>query len=226
MKAVVFLAPPVAGKGTHAKYLKEKLHLSHISTGDLLREKVKEDDELAYYLREVLSTGELVKDEIVYQLLEERLKQEDCKNGYILDGFPRNIDQAKKLEEIQTNKTTTYVILFRIEEELLKRRIIGRRVCENCGKVYNINCLEHAPKEESTCDTCGGHLYQRSDDNIASFEVRYQTYLDNVDPLIDYYRNKGCLFEIDANQNEEEIKKQIEKIVTSKIKRHKKRGKQ
>lgn len=212
---IVFLAPPAAGKGTHSLRLIKKYNLAHISTGDILREKMQNDDEVAYYLRETLSTGKLVKDEIIYQLLEERFSKSDCQNGYILDGFPRNVEQAIKLDEIQKHihHKLNYVFLFDIDKEILKKRIIGRRICDSCGAVYNINFSEHAPKMESTCDICGGKLYQRTDDNIASFEVRYQTYLDNVKPIADYYRKKGVLICIDANVEENEVFKQIENAI-------------
>ena len=174
MKNIMFIAPPAAGKGTQAELIVEKYHIPHISTGDILREISKEDSEMGEYVRETLASGQLVKDEITYQLIEDRLKKEDCKNGYIIDGFPRNIDQAYEYDKIleRLGYDVGNVILLKIDKKVLEKRITGRRICESCGAIYNINDPKQTPKEESVCDSCGGKLYQRSDDNLESFQTR------------------------------------------------------
>ena len=211
----MFIAPPAAGKGTQADLVSNKYHIPHISTGDILREISKEDSEIGKYVYETLASGQLVKDEITYQLIEERLNRDDCKNGYIIDGFPRNIEQAYEYDKILNNLGYDIgnVILLDIDKKTLEKRITGRRLCEDCGAIYNINDEEKSPKVESVCDNCGGKLYQRSDDNLEAFETRYQTYLDKTEPIIDYYRKKGVLKEVDGNNTIENIFDSIDKII-------------
>ena len=211
----MFSAPPAAGKGTQADLVSNKYHIPHISTGDILREISKEDSEIGKYVYETLASGQLVKDEITYQLIEERLNRDDCKNGYIIDGFPRNIEQAYEYDKILNNLGYDIgnVILLDIDKKTLEKRITGRRLCEDCGAIYNINDEEKSPKVESVCDNCGGKLYQRSDDNLEAFETRYQTYLDKTEPIIDYYRKKGVLKEVDGNNTIENIFDSIDKII-------------
>ena len=143
MKNIMFIAPPAAGKGTQAERVVEKYHIPHISTGDILREISKENSEIGEYVRETLASGKLVKDDITYQLIEDRLKKDDCKNGFIIDGFPRNIEQANEYDKIlqKLNYKVGNVILIDIDKEILEKRITGRRLCENCGSIYNINDL-------------------------------------------------------------------------------------
>ena len=215
MKNIMFIAPPAAGKGTQAERVVEKYHIPHISTGDILREISKEDSEIGEYVRETLASGKLVKDEITYQLIEDRLKKDDCKNGFIIDGFPRNLDQANEYDKIleRLNYEVGNVILIDIDKEILEKRITGRRLCEKCGAIYNINDENMTPKVESVCDDCGGKLYQRSDDNLESFQTRYQTYLDKTEPIIDHYKKQGVLKVVDGNDTIENIFNKIDKII-------------
>ena len=215
MKNIMFIAPPAAGKGTQAERVVEKYHIPHISTGDILREISKEDSEIGEYVRETLASGKLVKDEITYQLIEDRLKKDDCKNGFIIDGFPRNLDQANEYDKIleRLNYEVGNVILIDIDKEILEKRITGRRLCEKCGAIYNINDENMTPKVESVCDQCGGKLYQRSDDNLESFQTRYQTYLDKTEPIIDHYKKQGVLKVVDGNDTIENIFNKIDKII-------------
>ena len=215
MKNIMFIAPPAAGKGTQAELVVEKYGIPHISTGDILREISKEDSEIGSYVKETLASGKLVKDEITYQLIEERLKREDCKDGYIIDGFPRNIEQAKEYDKILKNLNYDIgnVILIKIDEKTLEKRITGRRICENCNTIYNINDVNSSPKVESVCDNCGGKLYQRSDDNLEAFKTRYEMYQEKTAPIIDYYKEKGVLKEINGNDSVENIFKIIDKII-------------
>ena len=215
MKNIIFIAPPAAGKGTQSAILEKRYNLPHISTGDILREEAKRDTELGRYISEVLSSGGLVKDEVTYELLKNRLSQDDCKNGYILDGFPRNIEQAYKYDEIlnSLNQELGYVIELNIDEETLEKRITGRRICPDCKTVYNLNSETEKPTQESICDKCGGRLYQRNDDNITSFKNRYELYLEKTKPLLDYYGKKGILYVIDGNNSVDEVSKKIDSVL-------------
>lgn len=216
MKNIMFIAPPAAGKGTQADLIVEKYNIPHISTGDILRDIAKEDSEIGNYVSEVLSNGGLVKDDITNQLVEQRLKKPDCKNGYIIDGFPRNIEQAKIYDSIlsRLGYDVGYVFLININEKDLEKRITGRRICENCKAIYNINSENNVPKIDSTCDICGGRLYQRKDDNIEAFQTRYKLYLEKTEPIIEHYRKQGVLYEIDGNHTVEEVFKQIDSIIS------------
>jgi len=215
MKNIMFIAPPAAGKGTQAELVVEKYHIPHISTGDILREIAKEDSEIGNYVKETMASGGLVKDDITYQLIEDRLNKDDCKKGFIIDGFPRNIDQAYQYDKIldKLGYEVGNVILINIDKKTLEKRITGRRICENCKEIYNINDPENSPKQESICDNCGGKLYQRSDDNLEAFETRYQTYLDKTEPIIKHYKDMGVLTEVDGNDTVENIFKSIDKII-------------
>ena len=215
MKNIMFIAPPAAGKGTQAELVVEKYGLPHISTGDILREISKEDSEIGKYVYETLASGQLVKDEITYQLIEERLKRQDCKNGYILDGFPRNIDQAYEYDRIleRLNYDIGNVILINIDKKTLEKRITGRRICENCKTIYNINDENNSPQVESVCNNCGGKLYQRSDDNLEAFQTRYNTYLEKTEPIIEHYRKMNVVKEVDGDDTVENIFKNIDRII-------------
>lgn len=217
MKNIMFIAPPAAGKGTQAELVVGKYGLPHISTGDILREVSKEDSEIGNYVKETLASGKLVKDDITYQLIEERLKKEDCKNGYIIDGFPRNLDQAYEYDNIlkRLGYDVGNVILINVDRKVLEKRITGRRLCENCGTIYNINDPNNSPEVESVCDNCGGKLYQRSDDNLEAFDTRYETYVEKTEPIIDHYRKQNVLVEVDGDDSVENIFKKIDEIINN-----------
>ena len=215
MRNLILLAAPGAGKGTLAKELKEKYNYVHISTGDLLRERVLKDDELGHEIANMQKEGLLVTDEIVYKLLEDRLMEDDCKKGYILDGFPRNVKQAEKYDEIvkKIKGDLGIVIVLDIAKEELASRITGRRLCKECGAIYNMNNPKLTPKVEGTCDKCGGELYQRSDDNLESLETRYNTYVEKTQPLIDFYSAKGNLYTVDSNKGSEYTFEQVTELL-------------
>lgn len=198
MKNIIFIAPPAAGKGTMSEILEQKYNYKHISTGDILREMAKGEDSKAKELKEILSTGNLVSDEIVFEALRRRLMMNDLKDGFILDGFPRNIMQAMEYDKIlnETNNDIGVVIYLDTPEEILRKRITGRRICRECGSTYNVLTGVNEPKKNDTCDKCGGSLYQRDDDNEESFEVRYKTFLDKTYPLLEYYEKKNVLYRI------------------------------
>jgi len=216
MKNIMFIAPPAAGKGTQAELVVEKYHIPHISTGDILREISKEDSEIGSYVKETLASGKLVKDEITYQLIEDRLSKDDCKNGFIIDGFPRNLDQAFEYDKIleKLGYEVGNVILINIDKKTLEKRITGRRLCEKCNAIYNINYENSSPKEESVCDVCGGKLYQRSDDNLEAFETRYAMYQEKTEPIIDHYRKQNVLVEVDGNDTVENIFEKVDEIIS------------
>lgn len=215
MRNLILLAPPAAGKGTQSDLLENRYHLVHISTGDLLREAEKKEDELGKYIKETIAKGEFISDDIIYEMLENRINSPDCKNGFILDGFPRNMEQAIHYEEIlkKLNISLGYVFQLDAPYDILEERMIGRRLCKNCGSVYNVNIEESKPKVENVCDKCGGVLYQRTDDNESSFKVRYDTYMEKTKPLIDYYKEKGNLYVIDSSKSKEEAFDQMKKIL-------------
>lgn len=191
MKNVIFLAPPAAGKGTFSDYLVEKFGYIHYSTGSILREKAAHNEKL----KEILESGELVQDEIILPLVEEVLGSIPKGKNFILDGFPRTLQQAKKLDIILSGLNILDVIVVEIdvEKETLIGRVIGREVCSKCYRSYNKNILEFKPKVEGRCDDCQSILTKRDDDNEKSFEVRYNTYLESTLPIIAYYKEKGCL---------------------------------
>ena len=147
--------------------------------------------------------------------MEERLEKADCKNGFIIDGFPRNIDQAIEYDKILKNLgyDIGIVIYINIDKKIIEKRITGRRHCENCNAVYNINDKDNSPEVESVCDNCGGKLFQRSDDNLESFNTRYQMYLEKTEPIIDHYRKQNVLVEVDGDDTVENIFKKIDKII-------------
>ena len=216
MKNIMFIAPPAAGKGTQAELVVAKYNLPHISTGEILREISKEDSELGHYVAETLASGNLVKDEITYQLMEERLKKEDCQNGFIIDGFPRTLDQAIEYDKIlaKLNYDVGNVILINIDAKTLEKRVTGRRICENCKTIFNINIESQAPEVESVCDACGGKLYQRSDDNLESFQNRYKTYQEKTEPIIEHYRKQNVLHEVNGDDTVENVFAEIDKIIS------------
>lgn len=214
MRNIVLIAPPAAGKGTVAKSLCEKYGYVHISTGDILRDMAKDGSDFGKNLASLLQSGNLIPDDIVYEAVEKRLAMPDLKNGYILDGFPRNLEQAIKYDEIlkNINGDLGIVIELKTDKEILEKRITGRYICNDCGETHNTLTGVNTPKVSGVCNQCGGELIQRKDDNYESFQVRYQTYLDKTFPLIKYYRDKDVLYSVDSNLPEETFK-EIEAIL-------------
>ncbi len=217
MKNIIFLAVQGAGKGTFAKMLKEKYGYTHISTGDILRERSAVGDELGNQIKEMIDSGKFVPNDIIFEAIEYRITQPDCEKGYILDGFPRNLEQAEGYDELlkKLNKDLGVVINLTIDTELLKERIIGRRVCKDCGAIYNMYNPEFKPTVEGVCDKCQGELYQRADDNEESMNTRIKTYFEVTAPVIDYYKQQGVLCTVDSGQGTELAYKDIEKILES-----------
>lgn len=214
MKNIIFIAPPAAGKGTMSEILIEKYGYKHISTGDILRSMAKSEDDFGKELSTLLSSGQLVPDKIVFEALKRRLLMNDLDNGFILDGFPRNIEQAREYDKIlkEINKDLGVVIYLDTPREILEKRIIGRRLCTECGAAYNILTGVNTPKDENICDKCGGKLYQRTDDNIESFEVRYNTFVEKTYPLVDYYEKENVLYRVKSIDIDNTMK-EIEAII-------------
>ena len=214
MKSIIFIAPPAAGKGTQAVMLSSKYKMPHISTGDILR-NAQDDTERGKYIASEMAQGHFVSDEIILELLKERLLQSDCNNGYILDGFPRNIEQAKHYEEIlaNLNKDLGHVIVLDIDKEVAKNRIVGRVSCPNCGGVFNELIEEAKPLVSGFCDKCGSKLIKRVDDNVETFENRFDAYLTKTKPLIDYYNKKNVLYHVNTTLGKDDTFKQIEAIM-------------
>jgi len=195
---LVLLGPPGSGKGTQAKRLVEELKIAHISTGDLLREAVKAQSELGARSKEYMDAGKLVPDELVIALVREKVSSLD--GGFVLDGFPRTIEQAKELESITP---VDAVIDLEVDLDLLVERLTKRRSCRECGAVYHL--MFNPPKEEGKCDRCGGELYQRSDDTEATVKQRLETYMDSTLPLVEYYDSKGTLIRVDGGKDIGEV---------------------
>ena len=212
MRDIILIASPAAGKGTQAKLLSSKYQIPHISTGDLLRAAT---GELGDIVKKTMESGALVSDDLVLKLLEERITKEDCQNGYILDGFPRNISQAESYMKLleKLNKPLGDVIYLDASKEVTQKRIVGRLSCPTCGAVYNDQIDESKPKKFGTCDKCNGPLSKRSDDNLETFEKRYQTFMNETYPLLNYFKNKGKLFTVGSGISKERTLNEIEKII-------------
>ena len=200
MKNIIFIAPPAAGKGTQSKLVSEEYNIPHISTGDLLREEIAKESSLGKSIKEDMEKGNLVSDEVITTLLKNRITSDDCKNGYILDGYPRNITQAKiyneLLEELGYDKGV--VIFFDIDKERALKRTLSRIICSNCGSSYNLLVEELKPKKENICDRCGTELNTRKDDTEEVFIHRFDTYINSTKDLIDYYSELGLLHKIEV----------------------------
>lgn len=213
MKSIILLAPPAAGKGTQSELLCEKYGFVHISTGDLIREAVSKKDEMSAYLTEQMQAGKLVSDEIILKLLQNKLSE--VHTGYILDGFPRNVSQAESYQKMleEDNQKLSAVIYLAVDYDLALKRIVGRISCPKCGHVYNDMIEENQPTVKGICNQCQTELTKRSDDNEDTFKVRFETYLNQTEPLIAYYKEKGLLYEVDSSLSTAEVFKQIESIV-------------
>lgn len=216
MKSIIFIAPPAAGKGTQSSMICEKYQIPHISTGDILREAAKEPTELGAFIREQMKQGHLVSDDIILKLLKDRLQEKDCENGYILDGFPRNIEQAKEYEQIlqSINKELGIVIDLEVTKDQAMKRTLGRMTCTGCGTIYNELIEESKPQQPGICDKCHQNLTKREDDNEQTFQQRFDTYIEKTKPLIEYYEQKGILYHVNSGENKYTTFKEIEKIIT------------
>lgn len=197
---LVLMGAPGAGKGTQADVMAKKLFVPHISTGDIFRAAMKAGTEMGKLAEQYISQGQLVPDEVTLGIVKDRLQEADCKDGFILDGFPRTIAQADGLQEYLTSvgKPLDSVINIDVDLNSLVDRLTGRRVCKSCGASFHL--MYNPPAKEGICDDCGGELYQRKDDSEETIKNRLNVYVENSKPLIDYYAERGLLQEVDGNQ--------------------------
>ena len=211
---LIMMGPPGAGKGTQAAKLVKKFSIPQISTGDMFRAAVKEGTELGKAAKACMDAGKLVPDEITIGIVRERLAKDDCKNGFILDGFPRTVEQADALEKIldELGKKISCVLNINVPSEYLIERAVGRRICKKCGATYHVKF--NPPKAES-CDNCGGELYQRADDNETTMKNRLDAYEASTRPLIDYYKKAGVYREIDGRQAIDKVTEDLVSVLTS-----------
>lgn len=201
---IILLGLPGAGKGTQARTITKKLNIPHISTGDILRQASEDKTPLGLKAKEYMDKGHLVPDDLMIDLIKERIKREDCKKGFLLDGFPRTMPQAEALEKISN---IDKVIKLRIENEVAIERLSGRRTCKRCGAIYHIIYLP--PKREGICDRCGEELIIREDDKREAILKRLEVYKEETRPLIEYYREKELLTIIDGGRSEEEVTRDL-----------------
>lgn len=216
MQAVIFISPPAGGKGTQADLLCEKYNYLHISTGDLLREECKRESLEALYIQEKIEAGELVDDSLIASILEKKIS---CNSSdFILDGFPRDLNQARLLDDILKRNEihNLYVIYIDVTFEEVSKRILNRLSCPICKRVYNDAVYELKPLHSGLCDSCNVQLVKRNDDNLETFTKRFDLYLEETKPLINYYKQKGCLYEINGNVNKEIIFNAIKEILFKK----------
>ncbi len=196
----IFLGPPGAGKGSLAVKVKDAYQIPHISTGDIFRENIKNQTPLGVKVKAIIDSGSLVSDDMTFELVKDRLAKDDCKNGFILDGFPRTIPQAEMLETLGMDLA---VVNFEIADEIVIKRLSTRRVCKACGANYNVLTLP--PKVEGVCDKCGGELYQRDDDKQESILHRMEVYREQTEPLIKFYNGKGKVTNLDSAIETDEL---------------------
>jgi adenylate kinase len=205
---------PGAGKGTQAKKLQNELGLPQVSTGDLFRENLKNKTELGQLAKQYMDQGELVPDEVTVGMVRERLSRPDTANGAIFDGFPRTIAQAEALEELlaENSERVNVVPYIHVDRDLLLQRLSGRWTCPICGRVYHV--LFNPPEQPGVCDVDGGELYQRDDDTEETQRRRIEVYFEQTAPLLDYYRDKGLLVQIDGEQSIEEVYQALSQVIT------------
>lgn len=215
-KELIFLGPPACGKGTQTNLLAKHFGFPHIDTGSLLRAEIASGSENGLVAKERIDKGQLVPVWLVGDIIKTRLSKDDCKNGFILDGFPRSMEQAEMLQNIRehidgNNEVDFRATYFDIDIDTLVSRIVNRRSCSKCGEIYNLK--SKAPKQEGKCDICGSDLVQRKDDTEEIAHARFETYFRETAPLIDFYKNMGVLYSIDADGSIEEVWERLLKVV-------------
>ena len=210
---IVFMGPPGAGKGTQAEKIIETYQIPHISTGDMFRKAIKDQTELGMEAKRYMDQGALVPDHVTIGIVKDRLSESDCKSGFLLDGFPRTVDQAKALDEILTSLDSKidYVINIDVDLNILKERLTGRRICRSCGATYHK--IFNPSAVEGVCDKCGGELYQRKDDNEETVGNRLDVYVNQTKPLLDYYSLAGNLVNINGQQSIDLVFAEIQDVL-------------
>lgn len=210
---ILIMGPAGSGKGTQSEKILEHFDIPHISTGDMLRGAIKEGSMLGLQAQEFMNKGKLVPDDLVIELIAERLQKSDCQKGYLIDGFPRSLPQALALEEItnRIGKPIQAVINLTVDFDALAERVTGRRTCKNCGAIYHIKYSP--PKVEGVCDVCGSALIQRPDDTVEQLKVRLDEHHKNTQPCLDYYQEKGLVININASRPIDEVYDEIQKAL-------------
>ncbi|BBJ27211.1 adenylate kinase [Athalassotoga saccharophila] len=213
---IIFVGPPGAGKGTQAQVISKTFKIPHISTGDMLRNEMESGSELGKKVRDIINSGKLVDDAVMNQIVKERLSKPDTKNGFILDGFPRTLNQAKALDEILSSigKKLDHVIYVDVPEKVIVERLSARRMCPKCGRNYNM--ITDPPKEDELCDDCHVPLITRDDDKPETVRNRYKVYLELTKPVIDYYSAKKLLFTVDGTLPVREVEEILIKMIEGK----------
>ena len=212
---IVLLGPPGAGKGTQAKSISNRYSIPHISTGDIFRKNISENTPLGIEAKSYMDNGQLVPDEVTINMVKDRLQQDDCKNGYLLDGFPRTVHQAEALDNFLTEREESIdtALLIEVPREFILERMTGRRVCPSCGASYHIKF--NPPTNDGKCDLCGSDVIQRKDDTEETVKERLDVYENQTQPLIDFYKNKKQLSVVDGTQAINEVFESICKILGS-----------
>ncbi|UBH15594.1 adenylate kinase [Macrococcus armenti] len=210
---IILMGLPGAGKGTQASEIIKKYPIPHISTGDMFRAAIKNNTELGQKAKSYMDNGELVPDEVTIGIVRERLLEEDAKKGFLLDGFPRTVEQAVALNEMlaEAGRKIEAVVNIDVQEEELMNRLTGRRICETCGTTYHL--VFNPPKVESICDIDGGKLYQRADDNPETVRNRLDVNIKQTKPLIDFYTQQGVLFNIDGSKDIKDVTAEVEAVL-------------
>lgn len=217
-KELIFLGPPACGKGTQTNRLSEYLGFPHVDTGSLLRAEIAKESEEGKIAKSFIDKGQLVPPELVGRIIANRLAQEDCRNGYVLDGYPRSLEQAVMLEKINAEinkdeKVSFKAIYFDIDTQILIDRIVARQSCPKCGEIYNKKFKPS--KVENICDRCGTELKTRADDNEETARARFDTYFRETAPLVEFYEKKGVLYKIDANGSIDEVWERLLKVINA-----------
>lgn len=210
---ILIMGAPGTGKGTMSALIKEKYDLVHISTGDMLRQAIKDQTEIGLKAQEYINAGGLVPDEVIHGIILERLGQDDIKKGFLFDGYPRTVNQAIDLDDIlkTLNMKIDYIINLDVDDEVIKERITGRRTCSKCKEIYHIKNMP--PKVDGICDKCGGELITRKDDTLEALTNRLDAYYSSTKPVMDYYKNSGLIHNIDGSRNAEIVFAEIEAIL-------------
>lgn len=210
---ILIMGPAGAGKGTMSDLILKEYDIPHISTGDMLRENVRNHTKLGDEAKSYMDAGKLVPDDVINAMVEKRLQEPDCQKGYLLDGFPRTLVQAEAFEKIEQSiqKPVEAVIALEVGFDVLVERITGRRICPKCGAIYHIH--NHPPKVEGVCDNCGSPLTQRKDDTVEDLKVRMDEYEKNTKPVIDYYDKRGLVTHVDASQDSSKVFETVKEVL-------------